>query len=371
MGIFDAFISKNHEPDMIVPLTKNVSNYVYFDPNTNELDMFKDVSRFVAKEFTKVKATVTDGTPNRGQINYLLNLNPNPTQTANQMLFEFAYGLLRSGKVYYKLVADKMPNALYVSRVPKQGYKEFVSSQLQMRVPSSIIEQYSTLVTSLSTQHTSNVMEIQSRIKVSDTDDADTEMDHKINNRLQRIMNNIKKFGTFFTNPNETTKDHPNLTNPDGTALEDLRTLIYEQLHISPKMLDGSYNESDYRAFYATLLQPISAALEELLNSVLLTREQYINGSRIEIILDLLQFATLESFTKMAKEGIYSGYLTLDDIRHSLGKESYPDGLGQIIFSNKNAVALNNADVNNLLSTGGTANEETSNTSSDSEDQGK
>ena len=56
-----------------------------------------------------------------------------------------------------------------------------------------------------------------------------------------------------------------------------------------------------------------------------------------------------------------TGTTVNDDLRENLGLEAYPDGLGQIIFSNKNAVALNNPEVNALLQTGSTANENTSN----------
>lgn len=370
MGIFDGSFFKHKDPDAVVPLTTNVSNYIYLDgKDPAEFDLFQDVAKFVAKEFTKVKVTVTPETPNRGQIDYLLNLKPNHGDSANTFFYEFAYSMLRTGQVWYKFSnSGKQPTALFVSRVKKPGYKLFKSNQLKLRVPSDLIEKYSDLLATLSTQHSSNVMEIQSNIKTNDASpEGEGEMDKKIHNRLQRVKNNMREFGIFFTNPNESTKDHANLTQPDGTALEDLRAMIYQQLHISPKMLDGSYTESDYRAFYATHLQPLSGALEELLNGELLTREQWLQGSRIEVILDLLQFATLESFTQMAKEGIYSGYLTLDGVRHSLGMEAYPDGIGQIIFSNKNAVALNNPEINAMLATGGATNEneDTSDTTSD------
>ena len=156
----------------------------------------------------------------------------------------------------------------------------------------------------------------------------------------------------------ESTKDHANVTEPDGVALSDLKTLIYEHLHLSPKMLSGEYTEEDYRAFYAKHLQPLIAALEELLNFELLDYYTYINGGRISIILDLMQFATLESFTQMAKEGIYNGYLQSDDVRAKLGLKPFEGAYGQIIWSNKNAVALNDDELNQKLKTGDTTNED-------------
>ena len=86
---------------------------------------------------------------------------------------------------------------------------------------------------------------------------------------MAAVNNQIKRFGSFLTNTNESTKDHANLTNPDGTALADLRALIYEQLHISSKLLDGSYTEEEYRAFYASQLRPLMGAFEELMQNYL------------------------------------------------------------------------------------------------------
>lgn len=359
MGWFQKALSKWAEPDYVVPLTSNVNNYVYLDPQHAELDIFKDTAKFIAREFTKIKLSVSQETANRKQIQYLLNLAPNKETTANGLLYEFAYSLLRTGRVWYRIEAsDQMPRAIYVSRTEKAGYTAFTAEWLRLNVPDNLIEQYTDLIGALSTQHSSNVMEIQSQIKAPDgTPEGAADFAKRVESRLKLVDSNIKSHGAFFTNPNEATKDHANLTQPDGTALADLRALIYEQLHISPKMLDGSYTETDYRAFYATHLQPIGGAFEEMINRALFTREQYIAGSKVEAILDLLQFATLESFTKMAKEAIYSGYQTTDELRHSLGKEPYPDGYGNIIFSNKNAVALNNAELNSILSTGGQTNE--------------
>ena len=247
-----------------------------------------------------------------------------------------------------------------------------------MQRPSTLLDKYANLIDILSTKQSSNVLEIQSSIKANDVrkenenvngyENQSVDFQNKSNPRLTAVNNQIKRFGSFLTNTNESTKDHANLTNPDGTALADLRALIYEQLHISSKLLDGSYTEEEYRAFYASQLRPLMGAFEELLNAELFDYNSYIAGSRIKLILDLVQFATLESFTTFAKETLYTGTTVNDDLRENLGLEAYPDGLGQIIFSNKNAVALNNPEVNALLQTGSTANENTSNVNNTSTD---
>ncbi|AFY98221.1 portal protein [Leuconostoc phage phiLN6B] len=382
---FSALVSNFLTPNAVTPLSSNgTNNYIYLDADGQsfELDIHQEVVKFIAREFTKGKF-VLKNVSNNQRLDYLLNLKPSDNQTANQMMYEFAFGLLKFGRVYYKVYFA--PNAkaptsieIYSTQPDKQGFKVYEYPQLKLQRPSTLLDKYANLIDILSTKQSSNVLEIQSSIKANDVrkenenvngyENQSVDFQNKSNPRLTAVNNQIKRFGSFLTNTNESTKDHANLTNPDGTALADLRALIYEQLHISSKLLDGSYTEEEYRAFYASQLRPLMGAFEELLNAELFDYNSYIAGSRIKLILDLVQFATLESFTTFAKETLYTGTTVNDDLRENLGLEAYPDGLGQIIFSNKNAVALNNPEVNALLQTGSTANENTSNVNNTSTD---
>ena len=363
MSQFDDINTKiNSTPDYVVPVTNNLTNSIFLDPNMMDFDIFNNVAEFIAVEFTKVKF-VFDNTSNTQKLDYLLNLKPNDDITANEMLFEFAYSILKRGYVYYKIVKPqdaKQVSKIYMSRNAEFGYKRYDYKHLKLELPSRLTEEYTNLIHTLSTRHTTSVIEIQSRLKAmkGEQDPNNPQAQQTMDNRLQTADNQIQKHGKFFTFENESTKDHSNVTEPDGVALSDLKTLIYEHLHLSPKMLSGEYTEEDYRAFYAKHLQPLIGALEELLNFELLYYYTYTNGGHISIILDLMQFATLESFTQMAKEGIYNGYLQSDDVRAKLGLKPFEGGYGQIIWSNKNAVALNDDELNQKLKTGDTTNED-------------
>ena len=364
MSLFDDINTKiNHTPDYVVPMTNNLTNSIFLDPNLTDFDIFNNVAEFIAVEFTKVMFVIEDETPNKAKLEYLLNLQPNKNQTANQLLYEFAYSILKHGYVYFKVDVPKdakQPRAIYVSRTAQTGYTRFDYKHLKLALPTRLTDEYSSLIHNLSTRHTTSVIEIKSMLKglKGEQDPNSPAAQQAMDNRLQTADNQIQKHGKFFTGTNESTQDHNNVTEPDGSALTDLKTLIYEHLHLSPKMLSGEYTEEDYRAFYAKHLQPLIGALEELLNCQLFDYVTYSAGAHISIILDLMQFATLESFTQMAKEGIYNGYLQTDDVRGKLGLKPYPDGLGQIIWSNKNAVALNDDEINKKLETGANTNED-------------
>lgn len=352
MGLFGALFGRYAEPDIVVPMGDNLNNYVYLDPDSQSFDVFKDIAKFISLEFTKSIISFSGDIANQKQLDYLLNLKPNKDQTANQMFYAFAHGLLRRGFVWYKVsqpAGAKMVKSIEISEVNKPGFTQFKYPSLKIKVPLDILDKYTDLLTNVSTTHSTGAVEINSRIK-ADLKDDKKKQNEAMDNRLNVVKNQIRKFGLFFTVNGETTKLHQNITQPDGTALKDLKNLIYEHLHISPSILSGDYNEVQYRAFYSTYIKPLSMAFEEFLNANLLSIDDYKGGAKISVIMDLLQFATLADFTTFANKATYNGWVNNDDIRQALGKEPYPDNLGQIIYSNKNAVAINNAEVNNIIS---------------------
>ena len=151
---------------------------------------------------------------------------------------------------------------------------------------------------------------------------------------------------------NEASTEHANSVKPDSAVLGDIKQMIYEQLNINPDVLTGKYNEVDYRAFYATHIQPISSALEDFLNQIVLTEQAWKAGARIEVIMDLLQFATLADYTNFTDKMLRSTMLMPDEGRRKIGMKNLPDGIGRSIFATKNYVILNNEEMNDVINNG-------------------
>lgn len=345
MRILGLEITRSRDPDAIVPVTSNLNNYVYLDAGLGEdLKIFKNVQNFIAKEFTKINLNVDTNIPNADKINYLLNLQPNSQITANTLLFNFATGMLKHGRVYYKVV--KTPKSYdsfdikYLKEGYMKGYKEFKAPYLKMKEPTNLLSKYSDLISSLSTSHSSSVIEIASDIS---TRDDSTPVEDQMEKRLTTAGNQIQKHGMFFTQRNETAKDHANVTQPDGTALEDLKNLIYENFNISGKLLDGTYTETNYKAFWATQLQPLASTLEELLDIAFVPYENFVKGEKIKALMNLMQFATLDSLQNMATHALYYGFMTANEVRENFGLDPYELDYGNVIYSNANAVSVNYA----------------------------
>lgn len=329
------------EPDAVVPVTSNVNNNIYINPDQiGEFDLYQNLTKFIAKEFTKVNINVDKNIPNSNKLDYILNLKPNNNQTANDLLYIFAFSMLKSGRVFYKVSSnDRALTSVQFSNVQAPGFKMFEKTYLRIKKPVKLLSQYADLLANLSTTHTTNAIEIKTKLKANDENVSES-----VKNRLIEVNKELHDYGAFLTQTDETANDHNNIVQPDGTALNDLRALILEEYNINESILTGKYTEQDYRAFYATHIQPLSNALEELLNFELVPYASFTSNNRINVILDLLQFATLESFTQLAQQGIYNGYLNADEVRNTLGKEPITNGIGSIYYSNANAVRLNNPD---------------------------
>ena len=155
MSLFDDINTKiNHTPDYVVPMTNNLTNSIFLDPNLTDFDIFNNVAEFIAVEFTKVMFVIEDETPNKAKLEYLLNLQPNKNQTANQLLYEFAYSILKHGYVYFKVDVPKdakQPRAIYVSRTAQAGYTRFDYKHLKLALPTRLTDEYSSLIHNLST----------------------------------------------------------------------------------------------------------------------------------------------------------------------------------------------------------------------------
>lgn len=352
-------------PSYIIPITSNLNNYVYMD-KYNGGQIFTNISNFIAKEFTKSKI-VLDGVPNKQRLDYILNLRPNDEQTANQLLQTFALGMLKNGYVYYKVTGtQKAPEKLNISLVNKPGYKKYEQSHLKLIPPVELTRQYTELIASLSATKKTSRLHLKTNLRFKDAD-----FNNEAEARLKLLVQQAENAGGFVTSPNEEITTVPmDIVQPKGEALEDLKALIYEHLNLSPQILSGNYSEAEYRAFYATQLQPVSMALEEFLNAEFLTYETYTAGNHISVILDLMQFASLSDFTNMARQGIYNGWLNPDEARRNLGLSPISNGMGNSYFTNKNALILapetmpyltdpnNNGTINNS-NTKGTESDET------------
>ena len=112
----------------------------------------------------------------------------------------------------------------------------------------------------------------------------------------------------------------------DDKQIDSIKKKIYEYLGISESIVNSTYTENEWSAFYESVIEPLSLQLSlELTEKVFTQREQSF-GNRIIFESNRLQFASNESKTKMLKELIPMGLLTLNDAREILNLPPEKDG---------------------------------------------
>lgn len=339
MGLFSFLgLGRDRTPTAVVPVTPNLNNYIYAD-DALSLNLFEGITDLIATEFAKIQVGFSEKTPSRRSLEYLLRVSPNSSQSPDELLYTFARSLLDTGHVYYKITqpAGAGVQSIEVSKSLKAGFKSLDATRLRLRKPRNLIDQYAKLLNTLSTSHSGNTLELNTMLRGNASIEEQKEL---LNERLAAIEFQQKQYGAFTTVNGEKITQHPQAVAPDGTALNDLRALIAQELHINASMLDGSYTESEYRAFYQTHVAPLASEFQAWINREIINRDAYLSGSRCIVNMDFTKVATISDFTAMAKDSLYSGYMTADEVRELLGRDPYPDGLGSVIFTNKNAIAL-------------------------------
>ena len=335
------------DPDAKIQVAGNLYNYVYLDTDNSdefsEYYLFRNISRFIAKEFMKVKFSFTDQVPNKQLLDYLLNLKPNSNQTSNQLLYEFAYSMLTTGSCYYRIYSNaRAVESVTISRTPKAGFLEFENLAIKQHRPTQLLAQYAKLISNLSTKHSDNILNLSSSANFRD--DEESSAAQKVNSRLENFSRQAHDSGVIFTQKNEEVKSLPNFTSPDSSALADLKALILGEYNLNDNILLGKYTEEEYRAFFKTNLQPLIDSIIELVNIALIDSAQYRAGARIMANIDMTQFATLNSFREFADKAIYDGLICADEARAIIGLGELPSGVGKILYTNLNAKRVTNPD---------------------------
>lgn len=114
---------------------------------------------------------------------------------------------------------------------------------------------------------------------------------------------------------------------------------IYNYLGINPKIVSSDYNEDEFASFYESVIEPLAIQLSLEFTNKLFTDREKAYGNKIEFTSIGLQFASMESKTKLLKEIIPMGLVTINEARSILNLPKLTDEDG-----NKRLQSLNYAD---------------------------
>lgn len=96
--------------------------------------------------------------------------------------------------------------------------------------------------------------------------------------------------------------------------IEAIKTKIYGYLGISEKIVNSTYSEDEWAAFYESVIEPIALQFSLELTEKIFTKREQAFGNSILLEANRLQFASNTTKTHILKELMPLGLLTVDRI---------------------------------------------------------
>src|SRR5699024_6102783 len=112
----------------------------------------------------------------------------------------------------------------------------------------------------------------------------------------------------------------------DDKQLQAIKNKVYEYLGINESIVDSSYTEDQWSAFYESIIEPLALQFSLEFTGKLFTEREQVFGNQILFESNRLQFASNESKTKMLKELVPMGLLTINQALEILNLPPVEDG---------------------------------------------
>jgi HK97 family phage portal protein len=138
----------------------------------------------------------------------------------------------------------------------------------------------------------------------------------------------------------------------DDKQLAAVKSKIYEYLGISEPIVNSTYTEDQYSAFYESVLEPLALQFSQELTDKLFTTREQAFGNQIILEGSRMMFASNASKTTMLKDILPLGLFTINEAREILNLPPVEDG-------DKRLQTLNVVDANkaNQYQTGQSSNQ--------------
>lgn len=117
-----------------------------------------------------------------------------------------------------------------------------------------------------------------------------------------------------------------NPTPIDPDELQFVKQKIFNSLGVSQEIVDGSYNEDQWAAFYESTLEPLALQMSLEFSRKIFSRRELSFGNQILFECNRLQFASSQTKTTLLTNLLPMGVLTINEAREVLNLPSVEDG---------------------------------------------
>src|SRR5699024_693706 len=373
MGFFDKVFKFLEKPiddnkERTEMLSAGVPTFTPFSGNAYESDIYRAAIDAIARNAGKLKAKhiVYSKYENKRaygdqHINRILGVRPNPYMTAYDLLYKLTTHYYLHNNAYAYLQKDKRGDlqAIYPLSAQNVEYMTDATGEMFIRFLFANGRQVTLRMSEvlvLRRFYNSNDllgdsnMAIMPALDLAHTQNEGLQESIKNNATIRGILkyNQVMSPDKLKEEKDAFVEDYFNMQNNGGVAaldtkmdyqpldmksasiddkqLASVKKKIYEYLGIGESIVNSTYTEDEWSAFYESVLEPLAVQLSlELTEKVFTVREQSF-GNRIILESNRLQFASNESKTKMLKELLPLGLLTQNQALEILNLPPVEDG---------------------------------------------
>lgn len=128
----------------------------------------------------------------------------------------------------------------------------------------------------------------------------------------------------------------------DGEQMKQVRESAYRYFGISEKIINSTYDENEWNAFYESVIEPIAVQLSLEFTSKIFTSRELGHGNEIVFEANRLQYASAKTKIELLKQLMPLGLLSVNEGREIFNMSAVEDGDKRIISLNYIDAALAN-----------------------------
>lgn len=287
----------------------------------------------------------------KGDINFLLSNQPNPLMNTFDFIYRIISLLYTDCNAFIYIAKDKSGfitgfyPVLATTYELLQGADETMYLQFDFVNGQTYTISYLELIHLRLFYNRNDIFGMSNRVLQTDLNTADTvsqgiDKAIKTTSNLKGILqyeNSMLKNKDLVKTKDDFVKDFLNMDNEGGIAALDAKatfkevnlkpiTLDNEQLKqvnynifdyfgVSEKIVDNSFTEEEWNAFYEGVIEPRSIQMSYAFTNKIFKRQSIKDGHRIVFTANRLQYSTLTNKISLIKEAGALGLLTKDEAR--------------------------------------------------------
>lgn len=123
-------------------------------------------------------------------------------------------------------------------------------------------------------------------------------------------------------------------TTADNNQMNLVRDDVYRYFGISEKIITANYTESEWNAFFESVIEPLAIQMSQEFTSKVFSEKERGYGNEITFTMNRLEYVSLDSKVNLVQVLQQTGVMTINELREIFGFSALPDGGKRLVSLN-------------------------------------